>query len=467
MRNLDDLHYRSLIDLAGAIGRGEISSEAVTGHLLDRIDRVDPRLHSYVTLLRDDALAQARCADAEIHAGWRRGPLHGVPVAIKDLLFTAAAPTTAGSNILGALTPRWNATVVDRLERAGAVLLGKLATTEGALSEHPSRRPVPVNPWHADYWTGISSSGSGVATAAGLCFAALGTDTGGSIRVPSSACGLTGLKPTYGRVSRHGLFPMCEGRDHIGPMARSAADAAALLGVIAGPDPKDPTALQDPVGNYLATIDDGIEGVRIGFDPQILADLPDDRLKSAIEHALQTFEALGAHLREIAYPSPDAYLRDYFAETAAEVAIAHAPFFAEHADDYGAVLRKVIEAGATVSGQDVVRVQQQRMKLCGAFARLFTGIDLLALPLMPQRTQTVAAMAAIDPPAFIRTHGRFTLPFNSSGHPALVLPCGADDLGLPLSVQLVGRHVEEALLFRAGHAFQQATAWHIRHPDIG
>src|SRR5262245_47544895 len=199
-----DLHYCGVTELAARLDRGELTSEEATTHVLSRIDRLEPTLHSFVTVLRDDALIQARRADAEIRAGLRRGPLHGVPVAIKDIFFTANAPTTAGSNFLGELNPRWNATIVERLDRAGAVLLGKLALTEGALIDHPTGRPVPVNPWHADYWAGISSSGSGVATAAGLCFASVGTDTGGSIRMPSAACGLSGMKPTYGRVSRHG-----------------------------------------------------------------------------------------------------------------------------------------------------------------------------------------------------------------------------------------------------------------------
>ena len=263
---MSELHFLSLTDVACKVRSRAISSVEVTQHMIERIDRLDGELRSYATVIADVALAQAREADAEIADGRGRGPLHGVPIGIKDLCATRDAPTHVGSIALRNWNPGIDATVVARLRTAGAVLLGKLQMTEGAFGDHHPDIAPPVNPWGADYWTGVSSSGSGVATAAGLCFGSLGTDTGGSIRFPSHCGSVTGIKPTWGRVSRAGAFALSDSLDHIGPMTRSAADAAVMLGIIAGRDPKDPTSLAAPVPDYLADLDSGITGLRIAFD---------------------------------------------------------------------------------------------------------------------------------------------------------------------------------------------------------
>jgi amidase len=464
---LEESHFWSLTELAGRLRRREASSLEITRHLLGRIDHFEPRLHSYVTVMSESALNQARRADEEIDRGYDRGPLHGVPIAIKDIFYTADAPTTAGSTFLEAHTPRWNATVVEKLNKAGAVLLGKLATTEGALSEHRPDRPAPKNPWNVDYWAGFSSSGSGVATAAGLCYASVGTDTGGSIRMPSSACGLSGMKPTWGRVSRHGLFPLCESRDHVGPMARSAADAAAMLGAIAGHDTKDATSLPQPPANYLGEIGRSIGGLRLGVDREALTAGVDPAIAEALKQAVATFEGLGMRVREVQFPSPVEYLKIYFAATVSEVALAHAATFPAHADKYGTVLRRTLEAAASAKGTDVIKVEHEKLKFCGQLANLFEDVDVLLLPVFTMPTQTCEEMAKLtDPAEFILTRGRFTIPFNASGNPAFVLPCGVSANGMPLSMQLVGRHLDEATLFRAGHAYQQVTDWHTRHPAL-
>jgi amidase len=464
-----ELHYWPITMLAERLRQGAVSAVDVTRHMLDRIDRVDAKLHSYVLVMGEAALDQARKADAELARGFDRGLLHGVPLAIKDIFFTANAPTTAGSTFLGECNPRWDATAVTRLNDAGAVLLGKLAMTEGAVSEHPPTRPIPVNPWHDDYWTGISSSGSGVAVAAGLCFGALGTDTGGSIRMPSGSCGLSGIKPTWGRVSLHGVFPLCTTRDHAGPMARNARDAAIMLAAIAGDDPEDPMSLADPVDDYVGQLDTGIAGLRIGVDRRTLTEGVDAELAEALDTALALMESLGARICDVTYPSPDDYLENYFAETAAEIAIAHEATFPARADEYGAVLRRSIEAAANVTGSDVVRVAHKRERFKGDLARLFARVDVLFLPLFPIVTQTAARMTELssDPRTFMRLLGRYTIPFNASGSPALVLPCGFGGNGLPLPMQLVGRHCGEATLFRIGAAYQSRTDWHSRHPGWG
>ncbi len=248
----EPVHYLSLMEVSARLRRGELKPTALTETILARIARHDGVLKSYTTLLADRAMAKAREAEAELNRGLRRGPLHGVPIAVKDLCCTDYAPTAAGMFIHKDFVPPHTSTVVERLERGGAIILGKLSMTEGAFATHHPNMPTPVNPWHAEVWTGASSSGSGAATAAGLCYGSLGSDTGGSIRFPSSACGLTGLKPTWGRVSRYGVFALSESLDHIGPMTRNAADCAAMLAAIAGADRRDPTALLAPVPDYVA-----------------------------------------------------------------------------------------------------------------------------------------------------------------------------------------------------------------------
>ena len=262
----DDLHYLELTELAARIKTGKISSPEATRAQLDRIAALDGELGSYVHVMPEAAMAQAETAQAEIAAGRYRGPLHGVPIALKDLFWTKGFPTAAGTAVHRHYRPDEDASVVRRLNEAGAVVLGKLQLTEGAYSDHHPSVTPPKNPWNADYWPGISSSGAAVATAAGLCYGALASDTGGSIRWPCAANGLTGLKPSWGRVSRYGVFELAATLDHVGTIARCAADAGALLGVVAGHDPKDPTAVLDAVPDYLAAARQDIQGLRIGCD---------------------------------------------------------------------------------------------------------------------------------------------------------------------------------------------------------
>src|SRR6202048_1573246 len=261
----EPVHYLSLMNVSRRLRSGELKPTTLTETILARIARHDGTLKSYTTLLADRAMAKAREAEDELNRGLWRGPLHGVPIAVKDLCYTNYAPTGAGMFIHKDFVPPYTCTVVERLERAGAILLGKLTMTEGAFATHHPNMPTPVNPWHAAVGTGASSSGSGAATAAGLCYGSLGSDTGGSIRFPSSACGLTGLKPTWGRVSRYGVCPLSESLDHIGPMTRTAADGAAVLAAIAGADARDPPALLAPVPDYLASLTADIRGLRVGI----------------------------------------------------------------------------------------------------------------------------------------------------------------------------------------------------------
>jgi amidase len=462
-----DLHYLELVDVARRIRAGALSPVALTEAMLQRIARLDGGLKSYATVTADLALKQAREAEAEIKRGVHRGPLHGVPIAVKDLCYTKGIPTAAGMAIHKSFKPDHDATVVTRFAEAGAVLLGKLQLTEGAFADHHPSITPPVNPWHKDHWSGASSSGSGVATAAGLCFASLGSDTGGSIRFPSAANGVTGLKPTWGRVSRHGVFALAESLDHVGPMTRSAADAAAVLGVIAGADPNDPTAVQEPVPNYLAGLGRGIRGVRIGVDRDFnTAGVDQDSVK-VVDEAIGVLSELGADIREAKFPSPDRVVAEWLPLCAVETAVAHEATFPKHADQYGPALRGVIETGRAVSGFDLAKILLGRAAFRGQVEAFFRDVDLLLIPAQYAASPTTATMATLgsDPKA-IELLLRFTAPFDVTGSPTITLPGGFTTKGLPIAFQLVSRPLDEELLLRAGHAFQLATDWHKRRPPV-
>jgi amidase len=460
------MHYTTLLEAASAIRSRKVSSVELTRAMLDRIARIDPSLHSYATVTPELALMQADAADAEITAGNYRGPLHGVPIAVKDICNTAGVVTAAGMTIHADNVPDHDATVVRRLRDAGAVLLGKLQLTEGAfVSHHPAVIP-PLNPWNADYYAGASSSGSGVATAAGLCFGSLGSDTGGSIRFPCSANGLTGLKPTWGRVSRYGVFTLAASLDHVGPMTRSAADSGAMLGVIAGLDRNDPTTLAAPVPDYLAQLDAGIGGVRIGVDALYNETGCDPDIRATVRKALKVLQGQGATIKEVKLPDPEVVIALWGIHCAVEVAIAHEATHPSRADEYGG-LAKVIEAGRAVSAVELMKAHHARLAFTGALMTLFENIDLLLIPTQPLADFTlVQEKQLFSTPEGLARFLRFTTPFDMSGSPTITLPGGFTMNGLPLSFQLVGRHLEEALLVRAGHAYQQVTDWHRRHPDL-
>jgi amidase len=354
--DMSELHYLSLTDVARKVQARELSSVEVTRHLLERIDRLDGKLRSYATVIADRALAQATEADAEIAGGRVRGPLHGVPIGIKDLCATRDAPTHVGSIALQNWNPGVDSTVVARLRAAGAVFLGKLQMTEGAFAVHHPDIAPPVNPWGADYWTGVSSSGSGVATAAGLCFGALGTDTGGSIRFPSHCCGVTGIKPTWGRVSRADAYPLADSLDHIGPMTRSAADAGVMLGIIAGRDPQDPTSLAARVPDHLAELDTGLTGLPIGVDEQACTEGVDPAVTRMLKDAVEVLRHCGAVITPITFPATMEVVRGWMALCSVETAIAHEVTYPAKASLYGPVLAGLIEQGRTTSGMTYAKV---------------------------------------------------------------------------------------------------------------
>jgi amidase len=463
-----ELHYLELVELTRRIHRKEISPVEVARAQLERIERLDKTLFSYALVTPDLALKQAEQAEAEIQRGEIKGPLHGAPVAVKDLCWTKGVPTAAGMPIYRDFRPQEDATVVRRLRDAGAIMLGKLQLTEGAYADHhPAIRP-PVNSWNEAHWSGASSSGSGVATAAGLCYGSLGSDTGGSIRFPSAANGVTGLKPTWGRVSRYGVFELAATLDHVGPMARSASDCAAMLSAIAGADDNDPTASQEPVPNYLAGLSRGLKGIRVGVDADWNSKGSDDAVNRSVEEALRVIADLGAEIRPVRFPDSEQISTDWIPNCAVETAVAHLETYPARQAEYGPALAGLIEIGRNLSGLDYQKIILRRIDFRGRVARLFESIDLLVVPAQPFASPTKTMMARLgEEPSLVRGLLRFTCPFDMTGNPTITLPCAFTEQQTPLAFQFVAAPFAEDLLCRAGHAYQKATDWHRKHPQLG
>ncbi|MEZ5661558.1 MAG: amidase [Burkholderiaceae bacterium] len=457
--------YASLIEIGRRIQQRQITSLAVTEAMLARIEPLQPRLHAYATVAGESARQAAAQADEEIAAGRIRGPLHGVPIAVKDLADTAGIPTAGGMPLNRDRIPAQDATVIARFKAAGAVLLGKLQMTEGAFSGHHPDIDAPVNPWHEALWPGVSSSGSGVATAAGLCYGSIGSDTLGSIRFPCTMNGVTGLKPTWGRVSRAGVLPLAESMDHVGPMARSAADAAALLAAIAGADPADPTAAREPVPDYLRALQAGVGGLRIGVDRAAIGQHAEAAVGQVCDAAAAVFASLGVEIVPLQLPDMTQMAEDALQHCVAECALAHERTYPSQRDAYGPVLSSLIEAGLKVDARSLLRIENRRAEFTGRVQALFGQVDLLLIPAMNRAAPTLADLAAQTTDLAARmARLYFTAPFDMSRSPTLTLPGGQTAAGSPIGFQLVGGHFDEARLLAAGHAFQQSTDWHLRRP---
>ncbi len=445
----------------------------LTRLMLDRIEKIDPRLRSYVTVMSDQAQADARAALHEIEAGRYRGPLHGVPIAIKDLCYAKGARTMGGTAVLKDFVPTFDATVVSKLRSAGAVVLGKLNLSEGASARYNPSFDVPINPWRADRWPGMSSSGSGVATAAVLCFASIGTDTGGSIRMPSSANGIVGLKPTYGRVSRYGVLAMAPSLDHVGPMARSVADAAIMFDAIAGYDPRDPTSLNEPQSNVLGQIDQGIKNVRIGLDRTYALKGIDSGQAAALENAISALESLGARIVEVKMPSVADVVDTWMPICSFEMAVAHAANYPSRASEYGPYLREFLASGLRVTTQQLSAARKRRAELTTQFAALLNSIDAIAGPAGGDPAWPITHELPVGPMAAYHAawsaaaprSSEFTMPMDLAGVPAICLPCRFAPEGVPYSIQFTGRRMSEGMLCRIAHVYEQATSWHDRHPE--
>ena len=464
----------SLTAVAESIRAGKLSPVEAVERCLERARKWDGRIRAFITLDEEGALRSARLLEAEAAAGRWRGPLHGVPVGFKDLCHLEGQPTSCGTRTPEYFTSAHACTAAHRLLEAGAVSLGKLNMTElalGPFGDNAHHGDVQ-NPWRIGHVSGGSSSGSGAAVAAGLAAGALGTDTGGSIRLPAAACGVVGLKPTYGRVSRAGVMPLSWSYDHVGPLAHTVRDAALMLGVIAGVDPLDATTSRQPVPDYVAALDGPVAGLRLGVAGGFYADGLDPAVTAALAEAVRVLGAAGARVEPVAVPDPGPIVAACSnVMVRAESAVIHARILKERPGELQPAVRDRMAPGLTVSATEYLQGQRLRAQLTREFIdAVFSRVDVVVTPTIPEPAPALAHVKAGATADVIGRMGRFsrlTRPFNALGVPALSLPCGAAADGRPLAMQLVGRPFDEATLLRLGSAYEQATTWHRRRPALG
>jgi aspartyl-tRNA(Asn)/glutamyl-tRNA(Gln) amidotransferase subunit A len=459
----------TVTDAAAALRAGAVTSVDLTRAAIGAADRLDGALGAYLARFDDYALERAAAADAELAAGQDRGPLHGIPFGVKDIIAMAEGPTTAQSLILD---PAWgagkDAPVVTRLKAAGAVITGKSTTMEFAVGMPDVTKPFPVprNPWNPATWPGGSSSGAGIGVAAGMFLAGLGTDTAGSIRIPAAFCGVSGLMPTFGRVPKSGCVPLGYSLDHIGPLARSARDCAAVLAVIAGPHPSDPDCVDAPFA--VPEWADDLSGVRIGVVREgHFPELGVPELDSVFDAAVAVLRGAGATVTEVTLPYRQEMITVDMITMGCEALAYHRTDLSERWDDYFLATRAMLAIGAQVSGADYVQAQRVRRVAQDAVGRLFDTVDVIVCPTASTGAPAFDAITGPDGTPDIGT--LFSLihtPYwDTLGNPVLAVPMGFTADGLPLSLQLAGRAFAEAEILRVGDVFQQATAWHLETPE--
>ena len=460
---IKSLEFATIVEVAALLRSTELTSVALTTAMLDRIEQLDGRLNAFITVVPDLALEQAQLADSELAAGNDRGPLHGIPIAIKDLIATAGILTTGGSKYYDSWVPDTDAAVVSRLSEAGAVTLGKTGLHElafGSTSINPYYGAIS-NPWKLDHHPGGSSGGSAVAVTAGMVYAAIGTDTGCSVRQPAQCCGIVGHKPTFGLVSTAGVIPLVESMDHVGPLTRSVRDAALVLSAIQGPDANDPYSVTGDTSDYSMQIHQSLEGAVVGVPRSFFFSGGNSEVIGLVERALTTFEELGAELIDIDIPEVE---RAYAAAdvTFSEIAHAHGDALAENPDAFSEPFRRRYAAVTRHSDADYAAAQEFRQSFRETVAGVLRQCDILAMP-----TSTVAAAPIAAQP---RDHDverrKNACIFNFTGQPAISIPCGFTAAGLPVGMMLAGAMFEDATVFRFARAFETATPWHLEHPEI-
>ena len=467
-----ELHYKPITEQAAMLRGGDVSPVELTSAYLDRIEALNGELGAYVTVMGEQAMAQARQAEAEMLAGEDKGALHGIPVAIKDIIYTEGTLTSGGSKVLEDFIPDEDSTIVRRLDAAGAVLLGKLNLSEFAIGgtiDHPFG--TPRNPWNTDHTAGGSSSGSGIAAAGGLCAGALGSDTGGSVRGPAGFCGIVGLRPTYGRVTRQGVLPMCWSMDTVGPMTRTVADCALMLNAIAGRDALDSTSSDAPVPDYSATLDGGVSGLRIGlptemFDYEGLA----ADVRDSVMRAVSVLGEQGATAEEISLPLSANSGAVFIGTADVDCATYHADWLRTRGDDYDWSTRTRLESASLVPAWAYLRAQRARELIRRELMAALDKYDVIILPTGPVAAPTIEASTG-RPGGYYQGRldlgrRRYTSPAALAGLPALSIPSGFTDAGLPIGMQIIGRAFNEATLFRVGYAYETATEWHTQHPAV-
>ncbi len=461
-----ELPFLSASDLSRLIASGEVSPVEATEAYLDRIDSLDFKFNAYLTVTREMAINAAREAEREIAAGNHRGPMHGVPVAVKDQFLSAGVRTTGGSRILADLVPDEDAAVIANLKQSGAVLLGKTNLTEFAITGFSHRFSTPRNPWDLNSYAGGSSSGSGAATGAYLCATSLGEDTGGSIRFPATWCGLVGLRPTWGLVSRYGVMRGVWSMDTVGPISRTVEDAAITLGAIAGHDSRDGHTSNAPVPDYRAALAGGIEGLRIGVvTEQMESELLDSDVRRVVERAVSLLGELGATVEEVSLPLSSLAGPVSGTLLAVEPANNHAKWVRENIGDYGHDDRVLLLTGSVMPAQYYNKAQKLRALIRQQVLDALGRYDALVFPTSGRGAQAIED----DPPVTSKgTSSRlpflFTRLFNLASCPAMSVPCGFDDRGMPVGLQIGGKPFSEETLFRVAHAYEQATDWHTKRP---
>ena len=462
-----ELTYLSITEASKGLRRKEFSPVELAQACLKRIESIDNKLHSFITVTADLALEQSRKAEHELHAGTDKGPLHGIPIALKDLYATQGIRTTCHSAVLRDWVPEYDATTVTKLREAGTILLGKLGMHEFAFGGPSVDAPFPAvrNPWNTAHIPGGSSSGSGAALAAGLCYGALGSDTGGSIRTPSSHCGVVGIKPTYGRVSRYGIVPLSWSLDHAGPMARRVEDCAILLQAIAGYDPKDPASPNVPVPDLRAELKKGINGLRVGVPRAHWFKEnkgTDPETEALFNSALKTLESLGVIVVDIDGQPFSLARKANQTILVAEAYAYHEKRFQEAPEKFGSSVRRRMLEGAFLSAADYLTALRVRTVLNEQIRANFSRVDVLATPTAPRPPEPFEAMD----PNEQNLRPSFTNPFNLTGLPAISLPCGFTKDNLPVGLQIVAQPFEESTAFRVAYAYEQATEWHERRPKL-
>lgn len=463
----DTLFYDGIGAIGARLRRKEIASAELTEALLPRIEALDGKLHSFITVTAELAREQARQADQELRSGRDRGPLHGIPIALKDLYMTKGIRTTCHSAVLENWIPEIDATTVEKLRAGGAVLLGKLGMHEFAFGGPSVDAPFPAvrNPWNTDHIPGGSSSGSGAALAAGLCYGALGSDTGGSIRTPSSHCGVVGIKPTYGRVSRYGVVPLSWSLDHAGPMARSVEDCATLLQAIAGYDQKDPASADVAVPDFRSRMNEGIRGLTIGvprsgwFDENLGVD---SETETVFDQALDVLKRLGASVIALDGKPFSVARKANQTILVCEGYAYHEKALQKTPMKFGTSVRRRMLEGAFLSATDYLAALRARSVLNQQIRANFARVDVFAVPGAPRPPE---AFAKLDPNEQ-NLRPSLTNPFNLTGLPAISVPCGFTQGNLPSGLQIIAPAFRETLCFRVAYAYEQATDWHKAKPGI-
>lgn len=444
----------TLTEASDMIATGTLSPVELTRSVLDRTSAVEPRVLAWARTLAQQAMAEAERLDWLLRRGTYLGPLHGIPLGIKDIYYTAGVETAAGSRVLAGFVPTFDATVVRRLLEAGAILLGKTATTEFAYADPAATR----NPWNLGHTPGGSSSGSAAGVAAGMCLSAFGTQTGGSIVRPAAFCGVVGLKPTYGRVSRHGIIPFAWSLDHPGPVAKTVRDAALLLSAVAGPDPQDPSTAIQPVTSYAESLDAPPRGLVAGIADRYFPERSGPAVATSFQEAIRVLETLGMRIREVKLPDCfEAGVEAGRVIMHAEGAAFHRDWFKTRREDYAPKLAGLIEAGLLVPAASYLRAQQARSVAIAAMRRLLTDVDVLITPSTPGPAPE--GLASTGDPVF-------NLPSSTFGLPALGLPMGFAPSGLPLGLQITGRPFEECTVLRVAASYEAATPWHEQRPVL-